>query len=134
MIYRRLQPEESAPIPANGKIRIRFEHGLGDCANFACMIPLYRSRGFEVEVQCKADKAPLFTAAGATIATETCPVHLWPHADAAGSWQNGDVWAGNKPAFNLSRSPLPNIGDRHDLWREYIDSSPRLTSSLRLST
>src|SRR5689334_7072347 len=49
----------------NTDISLRFVHGLGDCSNFAHMIPLYLSRGYTIEVEAAPDKWPIFLAAGA---------------------------------------------------------------------
>ena len=41
---------------------MRFHHGLGDCAYFAHLIPLYEKRGHHIEVECTPDKRVLFDA------------------------------------------------------------------------
>lgn len=99
-------------------ISTRFVHGAGDCANFAHQIPLYIRRGHAVEIECTPDKAPMFQAAGATIVSKAQTVHQWGHApqEQANHYSH---WAGNKSAWNISKSPMPNIGSVSDLWEEY---------------
>jgi len=58
-------------------ISIKFIHGLGDCANFAFSLPLYLRRGHKIEVECTADKACIFEAAGATITKKAKQVHQY---------------------------------------------------------
>jgi hypothetical protein len=102
-------------------VSIRFEHGLGDCSNFAQQVPLYLRRGHKIEIECTLDKEPVFRAAGANIVQHAAAVHGWPHAPSPGRPDHDDHWSGNKPAYNLSQHPLPDIGRYRDLWSEYCN-------------
>jgi hypothetical protein len=102
-------------------VSIRFEHGLGDCVNFAHQIPLYLRRGHRIQIQCSPDKEPVFRAAGAEIVGHAEAVHGWPHAAGPGRPDHDDPWSGNKAAANLSQQPLPDIGPCPDLWGEWCD-------------
>lgn len=101
-----------------------FHHGLGDCANAACLCSLYARRGYALEIQCDPDKAPLFRAAGATIVNRFDPTgkhrHDWLHT------HGNEVWEFNKSGCNLSREPLPNIGNPASLWPELCAAGPDL--------
>ena len=99
-------------------ISLRFEHGLGDCSHFAYQIPLYLRRGHKIEIECTPDKAPLFRAAGASVVQLAEETHGWPHSPDPGRPDHNAPWSGNKPAFNLSRPPLPDIGAFEERWRE----------------
>lgn len=99
-------------------ISFKFHHGLGDVANFAHMLPLYTKRGYTIGVDCTPDKAPIFEAAGARIVKSGLN-HVWGHPPAPGQPTVLDHWSGNKSAYNISRSPLPNIGSYVERWEEY---------------
>lgn len=105
---------------------VSFHHGLGDSANFARLIPLYVKRGHEIAVQCTPDKEILFRAAGASLVDRAEHVHPWgypPHDVHAG---HGRDWQGSKSAWNISQPPLPDIGDRAELWPECLQSEVRV--------
>jgi ADP-heptose:LPS heptosyltransferase len=99
-------------------ISFSFHHGLGDCSNAAHLLALYTRRGFEIEVECRPDKSWLFEAAGCRSVPRAREVHHWDHAGAAGRPLHHDHWSGNKTAWNLSRNPLPHIGEIAELWDE----------------
>lgn len=99
-------------------ISTRFVHGAGDCANFAHQIPLYIRRGHSVEIECTPDKAPMFQAAGATIVSKARTNHQWGHAPQEEA-NHYNHWQQNKSGWNISKSPMPNIGSVTDLWEEY---------------
>ncbi len=110
--------------PAKGKISVAFHHGLGDCAHFAHMIPLYVKRGYAVEVECSPDKRVLFEAAGAaTIPAGALKTHPWGYPPGATAAGHGRFWQGSKPGHNLSEPPLPDIGTKAALWDEYCAST-----------
>lgn len=44
------------------KTPIRFDHGLGDCAQFAHQLPLYRKRGIDIALSCSRNKRVIFKA------------------------------------------------------------------------
>jgi ADP-heptose:LPS heptosyltransferase len=111
-----------APLPSRAPLRVAFHHGLGDCVYFAHLLPLYIRRGYAVEVVCTPDKAILFRAAGAsTTSSGAAPEHPWSYPAETTHPGQGRFWQGSKMAGNLSAPPLPAIGDRAELWQEYLD-------------
>lgn len=113
------------------KISVSFYHGLGDCAYFAHLIPLYIKRGYEVDVECTPDKAILFRAAGArVIESGARSAHAWGYP-AGGTFEGqGRFCEGSKLGHNISQPPLPNIGDKGDLWNEYCETRIDIASHL----
>jgi hypothetical protein len=105
------------------KLCVSFCHGLGDCSYFAHLIPLYTARGYDVEVECTADKAILFEAAGAKVIDKGALVeHAWGYPSQPTHGGHGHFWQGSKLGHNISQSPLPNIGPKTELWDEYCDT------------
>ncbi len=128
-------PPASAPISAQ-TIRVRFPHGLGDCAYFAHLIPLYTRRGYRIEVECTPDKRLLFQAAGAVpIGGGADHVHAWGYPSVGTHEGHGRFWQGSKIGNNISESPLPSVGDKAELWGELcasrIDIRPHLRYEIR---
>lgn len=126
--------KESPVVPLRGTISVRFHHGLGDCAYFAHMIPLYVRRGYRIEVECTPDKAILFEAAGgAVISGGAQHEHPWGYPAGGTHAGHGRFWQGSKIANNLSAHPLPNIGPVDQLWDELCESTvdivPRLSAT-----
>ncbi|MEZ6129157.1 MAG: glycosyltransferase family 9 protein [Planctomycetaceae bacterium] len=121
-------PLRNADVPTRSvrghDISVTFYHGLGDCAYFAHLIPLYAKRGHRIAVECTPDKAVLFQAAGATtIAKETAKhVHEWGYPSGATHVGQGRFWQGSKMGHNISQPPLPDIGAKADLWDEFVAS------------
>ncbi|MEO6786375.1 MAG: glycosyltransferase family 9 protein, partial [Chthoniobacteraceae bacterium] len=104
--------------------QLTFRHGAGDTVNFALQLALYRRRGWEIEVQCNRDKAFILEAAGVRVDTagQGAPEVAWVHAPAAKAGEMPRLSVLNKAAFNLGRSPLPELQeDREALWREYLE-------------
>lgn len=98
----------------------RFIHGLGDCSNFAHQIPLYTKRDHKVEIECTPEKRPLFLSSGATLVGKAERHHPWLHARHEPE-KALNHWAGSKPGWNISQSPMPNIGHCSKLWKEYCE-------------
>lgn len=119
-------PTPPAP-PIVSFTTVRFLHGLGDCANFAKLIPLYLRRGHRIGVECTPDKALLFEAAGAEIVTQADHTHPWGYPPREVSSRHDGDHEGSKAAWNLSEFPLPEIGDKAALWEEYCASEVRLS-------
>lgn len=120
-------------------MNIRFEHGLGDAANFAHMLPLWINRGHHIAIECSPDKACLFKAAGAEVCVGAADIHHYWHAPTPGTPNMSDQWSGNKVAWNLSQPPLPAIGTYQELWPELLsvnltlptpDTAPELDAFL----
>jgi ADP-heptose:LPS heptosyltransferase len=112
------------------KISVSFFHGLGDCAHFAHLIPLYTRRGFQVEVECTPDKRILFESAGAAITSRAAHSHPWGYPIGATHSGHGRMWQGSKPGHNISEVPLPNIGGKDALWQEYCECKVDIASHL----
>ena len=101
------------------------------------MIPLYTKRGYRIKVSTSVDKSWLLSQSGAEITGDRGAEHPWLYPDVGTVWYGQD-WSGNKAGCNLSRSPMPNIGHRDDLWPEYCRSVIPLSVSsqtaLRIKT
>lgn len=112
------------------QVNVVFHHGLGDCANFARMIPLYARRGFEIGVKCTPDKNLLFEAVGARILSQddTAEQHAWGYPSGGTFEGHGRYCVGSKIGHNLSEWPLPDIGDKEQLWPELVSSSVPISS------
>lgn len=116
--------------------RVRFHHGLGDCAYFAHLTPLYTRRGYRIEVECTPDKRILFEAAGATVIESGADhVHAWGYPSGGTHEGHGNFGQGSKIGHNISEGPLPHIGDKAELWDELcasrIDIVPHLSEEVR---
>jgi ADP-heptose:LPS heptosyltransferase len=125
------QSGQVAVAPAKPRISASFYHGLGDCAHFAHLIPLYIKRGYEVEIECTPDKRILFEATGArTISQGAKQAHPWGYPAGGSFVGHGKFWQGSKIGHNISEPPLPSIGSKGELWDEYcatkIDIRPHL--------
>ncbi|MBS0203966.1 MAG: class I SAM-dependent methyltransferase [Planctomycetes bacterium] len=126
----------TAPPKSATPIRLRFQHGLGDCAYFAHLLPLYIRRGYQIEVECTSDKRLLFEAAGATVFEGRAPLeHVWGYPAGGTHEGHGEFWQGSKIGHNISESPLPNIGPKGELWNELcqtrIDIRPHLAAAVK---
>ena len=113
--------------------RVRFQHGLGDCAYFAHLIPLYTRRGYRIEVECTPDKRLLFEAAGAHVLDQRVgSEHAWGYPSGGTHEGHGRFWQGSKIGHNISEPPLPDIGAKGELWDELcasrIDIRPHLSA------
>jgi len=105
------------------KIRVSFDHGLGDCVYFSHILALYTRRGFDFTVAASSDKHIVFQQAGVETTTDNTGATRVP-------WHNGGwidennvkrFWEYNKAAKNISENPLPFIGSPADLWQELCD-------------
>jgi Methyltransferase domain/Glycosyltransferase family 9 (heptosyltransferase) len=121
-------------------IRVRFEHGLGDCVYFAHQLPLYLRRGFGIVVSCSPDKEILFRAAGVPVAAaaESGVYVPWFEGEAPTEYLRFDnYWKWSKLARNLSLEPMPDIGHPAALWDEYcavaLDAQPFISDEARTS-
>ena len=116
---------------AISRTSVAFYHGLGDCAYFAHLIPLYVRRGHAIEVECTPDKAVLFKAAGATTITSGAQTtHPWGYPGGGTHEGQGHFCQGSKMGHNLSEPPLPFIGNKAELWDEFVASRIDITSHL----
>jgi len=112
-----------------------FNHGLGDNANFAHLLPLYTRRGHRLTIQCTPDKHILYAPVDVEVVSTTDEPtirHGWPHAEPTNETH---PWSGNKSAANLGQPPLPSIGTVEELWEEYcsekLDIKPYLSNASR---
>ncbi len=124
-------PEHSV-LSTDNVIRVKFHHGLGDCAYFAHLIRLYLQRGYQIEVECTPDKRIIFEAAGARVLEHGADVsHAWGYPSGGTHEGHGRFWQGSKIGNNISAAPLPDIGEKSELWdelcRSHIDIRPHLT-------
>ena len=110
-----------ATIDATNEIRLWFDHGLGDCVQFAHLLQLYRRRGFDVKVHYEQNKAPIWVAAGIPyVPIEGATYHPWGYYAAFNHPLDGDTGHGNKAYGNLNieNDPLPHIGESDGIWEE----------------
>lgn len=103
-------------------VRVRFEHGLGDCVYFAHQLPLYLRRGYDIVVSCDADKEVVFHAASVPVAASLdggVSVPWFEGEEPTEDLRFDNYWRWSKMARNLSLEPMPDIGHPADLWEEY---------------
>lgn len=129
---------EPASTPNSGReYAVSFHHGLGDCAYFAHLVPLYTRRGHRIAVECAPDKRFLFEAAGARVLEpgEASAKHEWAYPSGGTHPGQGRFWQGSKMGHNISAPPLPDIGSVAERWDEYVsvelDVVSRLPQSAR---
>ncbi|MEO2029536.1 MAG: glycosyltransferase family 9 protein [Fuerstiella sp.] len=125
----------TAPSVDQQELSVSFHHGLGDCAYFAHLIPLYTKRGYSMSVECTPDKAFLFKAAGAKIIPEGTAKHVHEWGYPSGGTQEGQCrfWQGSKMGHNISAAPLPDIGKKAELWDEFVESKVSIESQIPAS-
>jgi hypothetical protein len=121
-------------------IRVRFEHGLGDCVYFAHQLPLYLRRGFDIVVSCRPDKEILFHAAGVSVGAspgDGIPVPWFEGDEPTEDLRFDNYWYWSKLARNLSLEPMPDIGHPARLWEEYcgvaLDARPFISARAKTS-
>ncbi len=121
-------------------LRLWFDHGLGDCVQFAALMQLYKRRGWDISVHHEENKEPIWRAAGLPFIEldDTAYYHDWTYPagfNTPGSLPDG---AGSKLFGNLNRAPLPSLGEPMDLWEELcdieLDGEPLATSDLLAET
>jgi len=106
---------------ASERLRLWFSHGLGDCANFAFILELYRRRGYEIDLHYEPNKATVFAASGVRyISLESGDVqHVgYPESRDPELETMEQYWLYNKTATNLRCPPMPDIGSPESLWNE----------------
>lgn len=113
-------------------LRLWFDHGLGDCANFAHILELYRRHGYEIELHYADDKAAVFASVEVksislddSVKYVQFPEPRDPELDTADQY-----WLYNKTPTNISILPLPDIGSPEQLWTELC--AVRLDSRLHI--
>lgn len=122
------------------ELRLWFDHGLGDCANFAHVLELYRRRGHRISLHCADDKAFVFS----PLEVARVPVDhpgleyvVFPESRDPSPEIADQYWLYNKSGANVAGSPLPNIGTPEGLWRELcsvrLNAAPFVPSEDRRS-
>lgn len=102
------------------QLKVKFPHGLGDCANFAHVMRLYANRDYDFKVTIGADKAIVLKPAGAVCTQECGAAHVhWHEPPPATVATAAMPWLNNKAAIALNVAPLPELNaDPETLWRE----------------
>ena len=121
------------------EVRIRFPHGLGDCANFAQQVPMYRARGYDVRVDCDPDKAFVFRSAGAVVeAQPAARAHDWWDVWLEPGEAPGRAWEYCKPLRGAvdEGHPVPRLAaDPEAVYAEYaatrVDAAAHLSNDAR---
>jgi hypothetical protein len=119
-------PDQFRPFPppppgADPAVRIlSFHHGLGDCVQFAHLLRVYRSRGFEFSVRCEKRKALVFEAAGVPCVDVVAKEYKvrWPHLPGFNLPTPTCEWSSNKAAQNVGVGPLPALGPPGEVWEQ----------------
>ena len=111
----------------NKILRLGFNHGLGDCCHFACLLQLYIRRGWTVKLRVEDNKRTLWSMAGVDVVNEDVPNHPWTYPSDFDDLRMPDEEK-NKVAWNLNSDPLHSIGSRDDLWYELCDINIDATS------
>src|SRR6478735_2663105 len=99
-------------------LHISFDHGVGDCVQFATLMQLYRRRGYNVRVHYAADKEPIWHAAGIESWPRDCLRHEWRYTSEFNHSDPLREGSGNKVFANLNVAPLPDLGSPDELWAE----------------
>lgn len=100
-------------------IDVHFDHGLGDCCQFALLAQLYIRRGMQVRISGSEDKAAVYKLAGLpSVERSVARHHKWPHTAMFNQPDTVRDGHGNKTYGNLNAAPLPVIGDVDELWEE----------------
>ena len=116
------------------KLSIRFDHGLGDCANFAHLLPLWLKRDYQITLHCNRDKLPVFRAVPGlrVLADQPLPIDClkppWNHPRVNASPIRHEPWDGNKVGWGLHSGEIPLIGRPADLWPELLQVQLSLAS------
>lgn len=112
------QPESSSLSCQPGELGVWFDHGLGDCVQFAAVLKLYQRRGYRVRCHYEGNKEGLFRAAGIEYMPHPLNYHHWRYSPNFNHSQAGREGVANKTFENLNTETLPPIGERQALWRE----------------
>jgi Glycosyltransferase family 9 (heptosyltransferase) len=115
------------------ELNLWFDHGLGDCANFAYILEIYRRRGFKINLHCPDDKALVFAPVIANrisldhpgLTYVTYPESVDPQLDTVEQY-----WLYNKAGVNVAGEPLPDIGSAEELWDELSNIRLRAASHI----
>lgn len=103
------------------QIVVSFDHGLGDCTNFAHLLYLYRRHGHDIRVVGEENKKFIWQSLGLE-PTEPLPEivnrHPWFHPKEFWNKESPDHLY-NKNIGNVNTFPLPTIdASPEDLWKE----------------
>jgi len=106
---------------------VAFHHGLGDCANFAHQVLLYRRRGVDLVVVCAKNKRAVFEAVGVptqlTTENGTARPHPWYEPNRHRALGPDDFLVENKIRRNFCSLPMPpRVKATTELWDEYLEN------------
>lgn len=108
-------------MQTEAELNLWFDHALGDNVYFAYILELYRRRGFRFNLHIDPSKAVLFAPVNANLVPFEHPglTHVrYPEtADPIPETAN-QYWLYNKPGYNVTCPPLPDIGTAQELWEE----------------
>lgn len=103
------------------EVDISFFHGLGDIANFARLIPVYKKYNIDIGVRCEKSKEIIIKVAGGrVIQHDTTNHHKWPiqHGGLDQNPGNNRGWSGNKTGTNIGAFGLDYKTNREQLWQD----------------
>lgn len=115
-----VQPETETKLhPVN----LSFYHGLGDIANFARLIPVYRKYGIDIGVKCSPDKEIIIKAAGGRILTDADRLddtHRWfiQNGRMDMTYGNNRGWEENKTGCNMRHYGFEHKANMEQLWKD----------------
>ncbi len=100
------------------ELSVWFNHGCGDCCQFAALLQLYKRRGYNCRVHYEKNKEAVFQAAGIPFWEQASHYHHWRYASNFNHPDPQIEGSGNKTYENLNTERLPDIGERSALWAE----------------
>jgi len=104
-------------------LHLWFDHGLGDCTQFAQYLQLLRRRGYDIAVHFEENKGFLWRVAGIGYAPSEGAAHVgWTYRPDFNVPVATVDQSGNKVFGNFGRSPLPDLGDDKAVWDELCDT------------
>lgn len=105
------------------KVDLSFYHGLGDIANFARLIPVYKKYGIDIGVRCDSNKEFCIQVAGGRVVhTEVREHHKWfiQNGKLDQNPGNNRGWDGNKTGCNMRHYGLEGRANHEQLWADLL--------------
>ena len=105
-------------------LKVSFDHGLGDCVNFAHVMAVYAQHGYAFKATCAEDKGIVLRTA-ASVCHSGCGASRVPWYETPGvTRENVDKpWRHNKAAISMNVAPLPPLGILpSEFWRELCET------------
>jgi hypothetical protein len=113
------------------KSEVVFPHGLGDCVYFTYMLALYRECGRRTKVKADLEKQFLFDMVGVDRSEAGQAKIEWVHGEDINRLDRTNHWRANKAFINISRPPLPSIGEPDAvLWDRFVNVRIQATEHL----